>query len=185
MTQGTCHSSALDMPQWTLAVSSLCSCKPHGEKMPVGRQGFHGGLCRGPDSNPVPPIWVCCAPDHFSALSLQGTCRAPVSCEQYQDQPPVSLKVLIPLGDKANYGKVLYVGFKPPLITPTQHPCLSQGTDHSSERNTPTSQPKKDQAGHPLRRGQYRVWSCARVTNQVEQNISRPRRKPCCLPHLP
>ena len=95
------------------------------------------------------------------------------------------LRFLIPLGDKANYGKVLYVGFKPPLITPTQHPCLSQGTDHSSERNTPTSQPKKDQAGHPLRRGQYRVWSCARVTNQVEQNISRPRRKPCCLPHLP
>ena len=59
------------------------------------------------------------------------------------------LRFLIPLGDKANYGKVLYVGFKPPLIAPTQHPCLSQGTDHSSERNTPTSQLKKTrQATH-------------------------------------
>lgn len=60
---------------------------------------------------------------------------------------PCLLRFLIPLGDKASYGKVLHVGFKPPLIAPAQHPCLFQGTDHSSEGDTPTFQPKKDQAG--------------------------------------
>ena len=142
MTQGTCHSG-----HWLCLASAPVNLMERKCQWDVK---VPWRALQWPRQQPCPT--------HLGLL-----CPGPLLCTSHSREcagrlPPVNntrtshlclLRFLIPLGDKANYGKVLYVGFKPPLIAPTQHPCLSQGTDHSSERNTPTSQLKKTrQATH-------------------------------------
>lgn len=59
------------------------------------------------------------------------------------------LRFLIPLGDKANYGKVLYVSFKSPLITPANTPAfLRAQTTPLKETPPPPNLKKTRQATH-------------------------------------